>query len=349
MPLNQTNKKSIYSLSQQNLENILVNMSLKKYNAKQIFQWLYKKRVSEFDQMSDIAKSSVITLKNNFIVNSLQIVQTQIDPVDKTTKFLCKLDDDNYIETVLMSFDYGYSVCVSTQVGCNMGCKFCASGTLKKVRDLTVDEIVLQVLCVQKYLDKLNSSRISNVVIMGIGEPFDNFENLCNAIDIISNDNGLAIGSRHITVSTCGLIDKIILFAKRFNQIGLAISLHAASDDVRNKLMPINKKYNLINLISACKNYIKITNRRITFEYLLLKEINDSLDDAKLLANLLKDMLCYVNIIVYNPTKNSAFAKSNNIKQFVSYLNEHNINVTIRLERGKRINGACGQLRANVI
>lgn len=297
--------------------------------------------------MTNIAKSSLDVLDKHFNINKLTIVDMQIDPNDQTTKFLFRLCDDNCIETVLMKFDYGYSVCVSTQVGCNMGCKFCASGLLKKIRDLSIDEMVLQILHVKQYLNNLNGQRLNNVVFMGIGEPFDNYKNLTETIKIINDDHGLAIGSRHITVSTCGLVDKIILFAQTFKQIGLAISLHAPNDELRNELMPINKKYNLAKLMDVCKQYISITNRRITFEYVLLKGINDSLLHAKQLSTLLKNMLCYVNLIVYNKTKISKFSKSNNAKLFLDYLLKHGINTTIRLERGKIINAACGQLRAN--
>jgi 23S rRNA (adenine2503-C2)-methyltransferase len=297
--------------------------------------------------MSNIAKSSISLLEDAFKINNLKTIKTLIDKSDETTKFLFELDDEEIIESVLMKFDYGYSVCVSTQVGCNMGCKFCASGLLKKVRNLSVDEIILQIVKIQNYLYQKNQHHISNIVIMGIGEPFDNYENLSNALMIMNNHYGLAIGNRHITVSTCGIIPKILQFAKDFPQVNLAISLHATNNELRSKLMPINNAYPLDKLISVLKQYLKITNRRISFEYILLKDINDHDIHIKQLGELLKGMLCYVNLIIYNQVNEHNFKPSNRYQEFINGLKHYGIIATKRLERGSEIAAACGQLRVS--
>jgi 23S rRNA (adenine2503-C2)-methyltransferase len=299
--------------------------------------------------MTNIAKTSLTILEEAFDFNHLECVKKLTDKNEETIKFLFKLHDDQYIETVLMKFDYGYSVCISSQIGCNMGCKFCASGLLKKIRDLSVDELILQLVEVQSYLFKKENIKINNIVIMGIGEPFDNYVNIKNALNIFNNHHGLAIGSRHITVSTCGLVSKILEFAKDFPQVNLAISLHAPNDELRNKLMPINKAYDLKILIKTIKQYLTITNRRISFEYILLKDINDSNQHAEQLGKLLNGLLCYVNIIVYNQVNENEFKPSNRYLEFMNILKKYNIVVTKRLERGIKINAACGQLRAQQI
>ncbi|GHU49491.1 23S rRNA (adenine(2503)-C(2))-methyltransferase RlmN [Bacilli bacterium] len=296
--------------------------------------------------MTNISKNSITILKENFVFNKLINIKTLIDDSDETTKFLFELTDGQRIETVLMKFNYGYSVCVSTQVGCNMGCKFCASGQLKKIRNLNVDEFVLQIIEVNKYLKNLNGKSISNIVIMGIGEPFDNYENLSSALKIFTNHFGINIGSRHITVSTCGLVPYIKKFGVDFPQVNLAISLHATNDKTRNSLMPINNKYNLKTLFDALHEYSDNCNRKITFEYLLLKDVNDSYENAIELTKLLKGLICYVNIIKYNSVSENNFVKSNNIGDFAKVLIAHGINTTTRLERGSKIDAACGQLRA---
>jgi 23S rRNA (adenine2503-C2)-methyltransferase len=299
--------------------------------------------------MSNIAKTSYDVLDKHFYFNHLQIVKKETDQKEETIKFLFKLHDDQFIESVLMKFDYGYSVCISSQIGCNMGCKFCASGLLKKIRDLTVDEFILQIVEIQNYLSAKYHTHISNIVIMGIGEPFDNYDNLKQALNIFNNHYGIAIGSRHITVSTCGIVPKILQFAREFPQINLAISLHAPTNDLRNQLMPINKAYNLETLIKTIKEYLAITNRRISFEYILLKDINDSDLHAEQLGKLLKGLLCYLNIIVYNQIQEKQFIPSSRYLSFMQILKKYGIVVTKRLERGIKINAACGQLRAQQI
>jgi 23S rRNA (adenine2503-C2)-methyltransferase len=343
------NKISIYSLTLEQLIDQIVTIGLKKHNAIQIYQWLYQKNVNSFNEMSNIAKTSREILKDHFTFCSLKITKRLMDEVDETTKFLFELHDGQLVETVLMKFDYGYSVCISSQVGCNMGCKFCASGLLKKIRDLSVDEIVMQYVEMQKYLNSLNGQRINNMVIMGIGEPFDNYDNIKNALSIFNNHYGIAIGNRHITISTCGIVPKIEQFPYDFPQVNLAISLHAPNDKLRSQLMPINNAYNLEQLIKSIKKYLSITNRRISFEYILLKGINDSDEHAEQLGRLLEGMLCYVNIIVYNNINENDFQPSDRYKQFMNILKKYGVMTTKRLERGAKIDAACGQLRAKQI
>ncbi len=343
----QENRTSIYSYSLEQLEEKVISLGLKKFNAKQIFQWIYQQNVDNFDAMSNIAKSSIQILKKNFRFNKLTEITKQIDPVDETTKFLFKLEDDRTIETVLMKFDYGYSICVSSQIGCNMGCKFCASGLLKKVRGLNVDELVLQVITVNRYLKENKNSRISNLVVMGIGEPFDNYDNLKSFLQILNSPFGIGLGSRHITVSTCGLIDKIVKFGEDFPQMNLAISLHAPTNEIRNKIMPVNHAYPLEKLINSLVKYQKITQNRIGIEYIMLNGLNDSTENAKQLIKLLKPIYCYINLIRYNNVVENEFKTSKNIDAFSKVLNDSNIIATVRLERGSKIAAACGQLRAN--
>ena len=334
---------NIYNYTIKQLENYFLNKNEKKFKATQVFEWLYQKRVTSFDEMTNIKKEVIEFLKQDFEFEDIKLLTKQED--FDVCKFLFKLKDGNKIEAVLMKHDYGNSLCVSSQVGCNMGCRFCESGRLKKVRNLETGEMVLQLLKVEKELN----IRISHLVLMGIGEPFDNYDNVINFIDIINTPKGIALGSRHITVSTCGIIPKIKEFIKDGKQVNLAISLHASNDELRNKLMPISKVYKLDDLITTIKEYIKQTNRRVTFEYILLKGINDNKENALELAKLLKGMNCYVNLIPYNETSHIEFKKSDQdtILKFYDTLKKNNIGVTIRREFGKKVSAACGQLRAN--
>ena len=336
--------KVIYDYSRKWFEDYFVSKGLAKFRATQVFEALYSKQVESFDEITNINKEVKAMLSNEFTFESLKVEKIQ-ESFDGTTKFLFKLSDGNLIETVLMVHDYGMSVCVTTQVGCNMGCKFCASGVLKKVRDLSSGEIVLQVLNIDKYLKK-QGKRVSHVVVMGIGEPFDNYDNVMEFIKIINDDKGLQIGSRHITVSTCGLSPKIIEFSKLPLQVNLAISLHFSSDEKRSKYMNINRKYNLENLFNAINEYYLNTNRRVTFEYILLDGINDSLEDARKLVDLVKGVNCYVNLIPYNDT--GMFKRTSNEKRdkFFDYLSKNHINAIVRKEHGSDIDASCGQLRA---
>ena len=334
---------NIYDYSIEQLEQYFLEKGEKKFKATQVFEWLYRKRVTSFEEMTNLRKDLIASLNNDFIINRLKIVVKQSD-VD-VDKYLFELDDGNKIEAVVMNHDYGRSLCISTQVGCNMGCHFCESGRLKKVRNLKTSEMVLQLLAIEQDLN----CRITHLVLMGIGEPFDNYDNVINFINIINHPKGIALGSRHITVSTCGIIPKIRQFIKDGKQVNLAISLHASNDELRSSLMPINKVYKLTELIEVLKEYIKETNRRVTFEYILLDGINDQKENALELANLLKGINCYVNLIPYNETSYINLKKSDQktILNFFDVLKKNKINVTIRREFGKNVSAACGQLRAN--
>jgi len=336
---------NIFNYKLSDLEDYFVALGEKKFKARQIYDWLYKKQVYDFKDMTNIKKDLIDKLAEDFNTDMIKIVKKQEDKT--ASKYLFKLFDDNYIEAVLMYHDYGISVCVSSQVGCNMGCKFCESGRLKKVRNLETYEMVEQILLIEQDIKQ----RISSVVIMGIGEPFDNYNNVLNFIKIINSDLGIAIGARHITVSTCGLIPKIKEFSNENIQVNLAVSLHAPNNVLRNKIMPINKAYPLKDLIVTLKEYIKKTNRRVTIEYVILDKVNDSRESALELANLLKGMNVYVNLIPYNETNNLDFKKSDrsNILKFYDTLKKQKINVTIRKEFGANIDGACGQLRSKEV
>jgi len=335
--------KSIYGITFEKLSDYFLSKGEKKFKAIQVFDWLYKKRINSFDEMTNIKKEVINYLKEDYSLENLKILTKQVDT--DVVKYLFELSDKNKIEAVLMRHDYGNSLCVSSQVGCNMGCTFCESGRLKKVRNLETHEMVLQLLHVEKDLN----IRISHLVLMGIGEPFDNYDNVIDFIDIINDDRGIALGSRHITVSTSGIVPKIKEFSNLPKQVNLAISLHASNNSLRNKLMPINKAYNLDLLMDSIKEYIKKTNRRVTFEYILLRGVNDKYENAIELSKLLKGMNCYVNLIPYNETSHIEYKKSNqeSIMKFYDTLKKNNINVTIRKEFGKKVSAACGQLRAN--
>lgn len=332
-----------YKLS--DMQEYFTKSGEKKYKAKQIYEWLYKKRVYKFSDMSNISHALQEKLESSFSTSMLKLRRKQTS--DLTNKYLFELDDGNLIEAVLMRHDYGLSVCVSSQVGCNMGCTFCESGRLKKVRNLSAGEIVRQILMIEEDIKE----RISSVVVMGIGEPFDNYDNIMDFIRIINDPNGIAIGARHITVSTSGLVPKIYDYANESIQTNLAISLHAPNNILRNKIMKVNKAYPLEELISSIKYYIEKTNRRVTIEYLLLSGVNDSVDSAKELAHLIKGLNVYVNLIPYNETSHIEYKKSSNetIMKFYDTLKKQGINVTVRREFGGNIDAACGQLRANEV
>ena len=332
--------ENIYNLTLQELEELIVNNGYKKYNASQIYDWLYKKRCSSFDDMTNIKKELIAFLKENYEISLLKILKKEEDKDVK--KYLFELKDGNKIEAVVMFHDYGNSICISTQIGCNMGCAFCESGRLKKVRNLERHEMVNQILTVENDLN----IRLTHLVLMGIGEPFDNFDNVMKFIEIINNDKGISLGSRHITISTCGIVPKIIDFMNINKQVNLAISLHAPNNELRNKIMPINKAYNLEALMDAIRKYIDATNRRVTFEYILLKDINDSKECAIELSKLLRGLNCHVNLIPYNETENG-FKRSDKVMEFYDTLKRHKIGVTVRKEFGSKVSAACGQLRSN--
>lgn len=334
--------KNLFGYTKNMLEDYFLSVGEKKFKATQIFEWLYVHKKWQIDDFSNLKLEVRDKLKKEFSMDFIKI--ELVEEGDLVKKFLFRLLDGEKIEAVLMEHDYGLSVCVSSQVGCNMGCRFCESGRLKKVRNLETFEIVEQILLIEKYINK----RIDSVVLMGIGEPFDNYDNIINFIKIINDPKGLAIGARHITVSTCGLVPKIKEFSNLDLQVNLALSLHGATDEVRNQIMPVNKAYNVDSVMTAIKEYIAKTNRRVTIEYVMLNMVNDSEDDAKNLAKLLKNMNVYVNLIPYNETKNIEFTKSSKetINKFYNTLKESGINVTVRREFGGKIKAACGQLRS---
>ena len=334
---------NIYNLTLKELEDYFVSINDKKFRATQIYEFLYKKRVKSFDDMTNIGKNIKEKLKEDFLFTQIKLILKQEDRDVK--KYLFELNDGQRIESVLMYHNYGISICVSSQVGCNMGCKFCESGRLKKVRDLEPYEIVEQILQIESDIKE----RISHVVVMGIGEPFDNYTNVLKFVKIINEPKGIDIGSRHITISTSGIIAGIEKFMYEDGQVNLAISLHAPNDELRRKIMPISKAYTLEELMDVIKKYIAKTNRRVTFEYIMLDKVNDSMECAEELANLLKGINCYVNLIPYNETENIEFkrTKKTQIMKFYDILKKNKINVTIRKEFGGKVDAACGQLRAS--
>ena len=335
---------SIYDLTIDELTEYFLKIGEKKYYATELFSWIYAKdkRITFFSEASNIKKEVRERLSKDFTISNIEIVT--VEKAKDVRKYLFKLNDKEHVEAVLMNHDYGNSLCISSQVGCNMGCKFCESGRRKKVRNLTTGEMVEQILKVE---DESNL-RISHVVIMGIGEPFDNYDNICNFIRIINHPKGLNIGARHITVSTCGLVPKILEFANFPYQVNLAISLHAPNDKLRKEIMPIAKVYPLKDLINAIKVYLEKTNRRVTFEYIMLDGVNDKEEHALELVNLLKGINSYVNLIPYNETDALQYKRSKplTIAKFYDILKKNNITVTIRREFGGTISAACGQLRS---
>ena len=336
--------KNIYSYTREMLEAYFIKKNEKKFKALQVFEWLYIHK-EKLENWTNIKKEVREQMKEDFVFTMPKIVKCERDTL--TRKYLFELYDQNHIEAVIMYHDYGISICVSSQVGCNMGCAFCESGRLKKVRNLETYEMVSQILLIEEDIKE----RISSVVIMGIGEPLDNYENVMHFINIINDPKGLAIGIRHITLSTSGLVPKIKELMKENIQINLAISLHAPNDTLRNKLMKVNQVYNISQLITAIKDYIAHTNRRVTIEYVMLKGINDSEENALELANLLHGMNIYVNLIPYNETNHIEFKKSDRltISKFCETLKTKGINVTIRKEFGSKISAACGQLRSKEV
>ncbi len=334
--------KNIKDYNLDELKQEFINLREKPYRAEQVFNWIYKENVTSFDDMTNLSKELREKLKQNYSLCIFKILNKQVSK-DGTIKYLFDVLDGNAIETVLMKYHHGYSLCVSTQIGCKMGCKFCASTGIPFARNLSSGEIVEELLAVERD----ENIKISNVVYMGIGEPMDNYENVVNSIRIINNPKGINIGARHISVSTSGVVPGIYRLADENIQCTLSISLHSTTNENRSSMMPINNKYNIQELIKACKEYIATTNRRISFEYALAKDNNDNLEDAKRLVELLKGMLCHVNLIPINKIENGKFDKSSNenIIKFRDYLNDHGIVATIRRELGSDIDAACGQLR----
>ena len=338
--------QTILDLNLKQMEEMLKEAVQKPYRAKQIYSWLYRKRVSSFDEMSDLPATLISWLKERYTINALQEIERQVAR-DQTTKFLFELQDGASVEADLMHFHFGKSLCITSQVGCNMGCTFCASGLLKKQRNLTAGEMVDEVLYVQKELDS-RGERVDNIVIMGTGEPFDNYDNVINFCAIVNSDHGLAIGARHITISTCGIVPRIDDFAAGHYQYNLAISLHAPNDELRSRLMPVNRAYPLAELMAALKRYSVDNHRRLTFEYILLDGVNDSDETAIQLADLIRGMNAYVNLIPYNQVDENGYLSVNEKKalHFYDVLMKHGVKATLRSRHGDDIDAACGQLRA---
>lgn len=341
------NKININDFTLSELEEYIVSLDEKKFHAKQIFKWIHKVGVTSFDEMTDISKSLRDKLKNNTYILNMEVITCQKSKKDGTMKFLIKLTDNCAIESVFMRYNHGNTLCVSTQVGCKMGCKFCASTKEGFERSLLASEIEGQIQTVQRY----TGERISNVVYMGIGEPLDNYDNVVKSIRIINDAQGLNIGARHISLSTCGLVPKIYKLAEENIQCTLSISLHATTDEKRRDIMPIANRYSIDELLTACKEYIKITGRRISFEYALIYGKNDSYEDALALAKLLRGMIAHVNLIPVNEIKEKEYKKATekSVEKFMNTLNSMGIVTTVRRELGSDIDAACGQLRKKYI
>lgn len=348
------NKTSIYGLTFDQLTDWLVEHGQRSFRAKQVWNWLYNKRIKSFSEMLNVNKDCIALLEEHFVLHTLG-EEIRQESEDGTKKFLFKLQDGNIIETVLMRFHYGLSVCVTTQVGCNIGCTFCASGLLRKSRDLESGEIVEQIMNVQKHLDDQGEEgRVSHIVVMGIGEPFDNFDNLIDFLRVVNDDKGLCIGARHITVSTSGLAHKIYKFADTGLQVNLAVSLHAPNNELRSQIMKINNAFPIQKLMKSVDYYLEKMNRRITYEYIMLHDVNDHKEEAEELAELLHDKrhLTYVNLIPYNTvSEHDQYQRSSSeaIQQFFEVLKENGINCGVRWENGADIDAACGQLRSKQI
>lgn len=335
--------QDIKSLSLNELEQALADLGEPKYRAKQIFQWLHKKYVNSFDEMLNLSKDLRQKLKENYYISCSAIEKKLISCYDSTVKYLFSLNDGEYVEAVLMSYHHGYSACISTQAGCKMGCTFCATGQGGFRRNLTAGEMLSQL----QTMEKDRGVRISNVVLMGMGEPLDNFDNVVRFLRLVSSADGMNIGMRHLALSSCGLADKIRQLAELKLQITLSISLHAPNDEIRNRTMPVNKRFPIDELLSACREYIEKTGRRITFEYAMIDGVNDSIDCARQLASRLRGMLCHINLIPVNEVDKTGYKKSGkkSLNAFCAYLNNHGITATIRRTLGSDINASCGQLR----
>ncbi len=336
-------KPDLRSLTYEQLQEFILNNGLPKFRANQIFKWLHL-GIDDFDQMTNLSKKDRELLSNVSNIAKVKIEKKFVSAIDGTVKFLFALDDGNLIETVVMKYHHGYSICVSSQVGCRMGCSFCQSTKSGLIRNLLAGEILGQILEAQKNLN----IRISNVVMMGIGEPLDNFDNVVSFLKIVNHPDGINIGYRHISLSTCGIVDKIVELSKLNLPITLSISLHSAFDFKRSEMMPINKKHNIIQLIKACREYQRITGRRISFEYSLISGVNDTVDDAKKLVSILDGLLYHINLIPVNKIENGKYLPPNFnvIEHFQNTLIKMGVNCTVRRTLGSDISASCGQLRS---
>lgn len=333
----------IRSMTLEELKEAMTALGEKPFRAKQIYEWLHVRLVDDFDEMTNLSRALREKLRENYALWPLQALRVQTSKIDGTKKFLFALSDRQVVESVLMQYHHGDSVCISSQVGCRMGCKFCASGIGGLVRNLTVGEMLAQVYAIQK----LTGERVSNVVVMGTGEPFDNYDTLIQFLRMLTDTNGLNISQRNITVSTCGIVPKIRAFAEEDLQVTLALSLHASDNEKRKELMPIAYTYSLGEVMDACRYYFQKTGRRMTYEYSLVGGVNDTREDAKALAGLLRGQNCHVNLIPVNPVKEKGYVQPDRtaVLDFKDKLEKYGINATIRREMGRDIDGACGQLR----
>ena len=340
-------KQDLKSMSLEELQIFMGSIGEAKFRAKQIFEWLHKKQAGDFEEMTNISKNLREKLSNEAKISYVKILEKHVSKQDNTTKYLFALENDNIIESVLMRYNYGNAVCISTQVGCRMGCTFCASTLDGVERNLTAGEMLSQIYEIQKD----TGERVSSVVLMGSGEPLDNYDDVLKFIRLLNDKDGLNIGQRHITLSTCGLIEKMYNLADEGLQITLAVSLHAPNDEIRNKIMPISKKNNMERLLEACKYYSDTTKRRITFEYAMINGVNDSIDCSRELSEKLRNMLCHVNLIPVNDVKERNYKKSSGetVEKFAEFLNSKGIETTVRRKLGSDINAACGQLRKGYI
>ncbi len=334
-------KKDIKSMTLAEIEAEMKSLGQPKFRAGQIFDWLQKRCVTSFDEMTNLSKELRSLLADGYYIANCEIEDRFDSKLDETVKYLFRLNDGECIESVLMKYEHGWSICISSQVGCRMGCKFCASTIGGLVRSLTASEMLSQIMTAQK--DR--GIRISNIVMMGIGEPFDNYENVVRFLTLVGDEKGLNIGMRHISLSTCGRVDGIRRFMELDSQITLSVSLHAPNDRIRNTMMPINKKWNVAELISSCRDYFNRTGRRISFEYALIKGVNDSRECADELIKLLKGLVCHVNLIPVNKVKENSYEKSDRVREFCNYLNQNGMNATVRRTLGSDISASCGQLR----
>ena len=336
-------KIDILSLSISELVSVFSELGFPKFRAKQVYEWLHKHCVQSFDEMTNINKAMRAQLDEKFAILTCRIERKLVSSLDNTVKYLYELYDGEFVESVLMQYKHGYSICISTQVGCKMGCTFCASTIGGCRRNLTPSEMLSQIYSAQRDMDV----RISNIVLMGMGEPLDNYDNVMRFLDLVSSEDGINIGLRHISLSTCGLVPKIYELADKKLQLTLSVSLHAPNDELRSRTMPINKRWSVSELIKACKYYFSQTGRRISFEYALIDGVNDTQECADELAQLLKGMVCHVNLIPVNTVEESGYRRSGkkNVKDFCDYLNNKGINTTVRRTLGSDINASCGQLR----
>ncbi|MBR3768465.1 MAG: 23S rRNA (adenine(2503)-C(2))-methyltransferase RlmN [Clostridia bacterium] len=336
-------KKDILSMDLNELTSEIVALGQPKFKAKQIYRWLHKSFVTDFSQMTDISLELRQNLNDNFVIFGCSIEKKLISEYDSTIKYLFRLDDGEYIESVLMKYKYGYTVCVSSQVGCRMGCSFCASTLSGVVRNLHPSEILSQIYAISRD----NCIRVSHIVMMGMGEPFDNYDNVVKFLNLVSDENGVNISMRHISLSTCGIVTGIYKLMEENFQLTLSISLHAPNNELRSSMMPVNKKWNIEELIFACKKYTEKTSRRISFEYALVKGVNDTDECAVELSRILKGMLCHINLIPVNEVSETGCKKSTpeRVKRFSDILSKKGFTVTVRRELGSDINAACGQLR----